>query len=1140
MIRDRSQLTNFVHKFLDIVKFGNDQVAKIMGYGDYQIGNVIVSRVYCVEGLGHNLFLVGQFHDSNLEVAFRKHTCFACNMEAIKTKSWLWHRRLSHLNFAAINHMAKHGLVRGLPRLKFEKDHLCSACAMGKSQKQSYKRKSEDTNKEKLYLLHMDCCGPMCVVSVNGKKHILIIVDDYSRFTCVKFLASKDEALDFIIKFLKMIQVRLNEAVGISHETSVARTPQQNGVVDSVASPISIEESPALVKSIDSPSSITIDQDAPLPKTISKESSSSDVISTTVYSDAPISKHLNKVMVISLKWIYKDKFNELGGILLNKARLVARGYSQEVGIDFEESFAPMARLEAVRIFLAFTARMNMIVYQMDVKTSFLNGILREDVYAPRVWYDRWSSFLVSQGFSNGMVDPTLFIDRKGKDILLMSMMGKISFFLGLQISQSPRGIFLNQSKYALESLKKCRMESYDLEDTPMVEKSKLDEDTQGKAIYYAHYPVHYPGKRVKRHAKKSTTVPIAGVSIRDTLGVLDEQQCNTSGTYEGTSTKPGVLDVPTYDFESENESWGDIEDDNDDECDDKSKDDDDKANNDDHGNSNVDDSERIDSDDDDENPSFTLKDYDEEEHDEEYESDDDYENMFEEEDYDDLYKDVDVRSLGTEHKKERQGAEEMTDADQDTDDSKQSSSVSFDFASKFLIWENVPPAVDEVASMMHVKMITPLPQLTTPSPAPTTVPNTTLIPILLDSSSLFGFDQRVSTLETRLSQLKQADHSTQLLESVKSQLPTMVDDLLSTRIRYATRIDLESYTKDFEKKAQEERKLYIDDVEKSSTINESLENGFLAKSSSQPNSTYEAAESLTEFELKKILLDKIERSESYKTTPEHKELYEGLRDREDKDKAEDPSDGSDRGLKKQKTSKVTEQQTGSKSKDSTSSSSKGTMSHPKSFGKSVQAEEPVFETLDTKMPQDQGGHGYPFDLSKPLPLIEAQGHQVVHADYFFNNDLKYLKVTHVKVMKWYGYGYLEETIVRREGQSLHKFKEEQDVIFDLNVALRMFTWRIVILKRVEDLQLEVESYQKKLNITKPETFRTGISKPTPYTAYKNPQGIIYQDKFKRNRSRIMIKVIDQQLFERRLMRNLEKFVRGREYGNDFRLLERTM
>ncbi|GJW00399.1 retrovirus-related pol polyprotein from transposon TNT 1-94 [Tanacetum coccineum] len=167
-------------------------------------------------------------------------------------------------------------------------------------------------------------------------------------------------------------------------------------------------------------------------------------------------------------------------------------------------------LNAIRIFIAFAAHMNMVVYQMDVKTAFLNGILREEVYisqpdkfvdpenpnhvyklkkalyglkqAPRAWYDLLSSFLLSQKFTKGTVDPTLFVRREGKDILLMSMMGKLSFFLGLQISQSPRGIFLNQSKYALELLKKYGMETCEPADTPMVEKSKLDEDPQGKAV----------------------------------------------------------------------------------------------------------------------------------------------------------------------------------------------------------------------------------------------------------------------------------------------------------------------------------------------------------------------------------------------------------------------------------------------------------------------------------------------------------------------------------------------------------------------------------------------------------------------------------------------------------------------------------
>ncbi|GKB89617.1 retrovirus-related pol polyprotein from transposon TNT 1-94 [Tanacetum coccineum] len=220
------------------VKFRNDHVAKILGYGDYQIGNVTISRVYYVKGLEHNLFSVGQFCDSNLEVAFRQHTCFIRNLEGVdlltgsrgknlyilslgymmasspiclllnasKTKYWLWHRRLSHLNFGAINHLARHGLVRGLPKLKFEKDHL------GFLHVQWAKERRNPTNlnlktptkKNSIFCtwIFVDQCS---VTSVNGKKYILVIVDDYSRFTWVKCLRSKDEAPDFIIKFLKMI-----------------------------------------------------------------------------------------------------------------------------------------------------------------------------------------------------------------------------------------------------------------------------------------------------------------------------------------------------------------------------------------------------------------------------------------------------------------------------------------------------------------------------------------------------------------------------------------------------------------------------------------------------------------------------------------------------------------------------------------------------------------------------------------------------------------------------------------------------------------------------------------------------------------------------------------------------------------------
>nr|GEW31619.1 reverse transcriptase domain-containing protein [Tanacetum cinerariifolium] len=122
--------------------------------------------------------------------------------KASKNKSWLWHRRLNHLNFDTINDLARKDLVRGLPRLKFEEDHLYSACQLGKSKKHSHKPKAENTIMKVLHTLHMDLCGPMRVQSINGKKYILVIVDDYSRFTWVTFLRSKDETPEFVTKFL--------------------------------------------------------------------------------------------------------------------------------------------------------------------------------------------------------------------------------------------------------------------------------------------------------------------------------------------------------------------------------------------------------------------------------------------------------------------------------------------------------------------------------------------------------------------------------------------------------------------------------------------------------------------------------------------------------------------------------------------------------------------------------------------------------------------------------------------------------------------------------------------------------------------------------------------------------------------------
>nr|GEU62982.1 retrovirus-related Pol polyprotein from transposon TNT 1-94 [Tanacetum cinerariifolium] len=513
MTEDRSQLTNFVNKFLGTVKFGNDHVVKIMGYGDYKIGNVTISRVYFVEGLRHNLFSVGQFCDSDLEVAFRQHTCFICNLEGVdlftgsqgnnlytlslgdmmasspicllskasKTKSWLWHRRLSHLNFGAINHLARQGLVRGVPKLKFKKDNLCSACAMDKIARSPQQNGVVERRNHMLIeaartmliyaqaslflwgeALATACYTQNCsIVRLRHDKTPYELLHD--KFPDLSFLYVFGALCYPTNEIENLGKLEPKSDIGIFIETQPPVIPHD------------VKEDNHDIEVAHMGNDLLFGM--PIPEVTSGQSLSTDSTHIIVHPDHQISQHNSKwtkdhlleniighlARPISTRLqlheqalfryydafctavepkTYKDALTQSHRIetmqeelnkferLKNKARLVARGYRQEEGIDFEESFSLVARLEAIRIFLAYAAHKNMVVYQMDSKTAFLNG---------------------------------------------------------LQISQCPRGIFINQSKYALESLKKYGFESCNPVDTPIVEKSKLDEDKEMKAVDPSHY-----------------------------------------------------------------------------------------------------------------------------------------------------------------------------------------------------------------------------------------------------------------------------------------------------------------------------------------------------------------------------------------------------------------------------------------------------------------------------------------------------------------------------------------------------------------------------------------------------------------------------------------------------------------------------
>nr|GEV02292.1 integrase, catalytic region, zinc finger, CCHC-type, peptidase aspartic, catalytic [Tanacetum cinerariifolium] len=642
-------LINFVEKFLGTVKFGNDQIAPILGYGDLVQGAVTIKR---------------------------KSKCYICNLKgndlltATSSQAWLWHRRLSHLNFNTINLLSKNDIVVGLPKLKFVKDHLCSSCELGKAKRKFFHSKITPSLKRRLQLLHMDLCGPMRVASINGKRYVLVIVDDYSRYTWTHFLRSKDETPEVLIDFLRLVQRGLQAQVrvvrtdkgteflnqplhayfaaeGILHQTSVARTPEQNGVVErqnrtlveaaltmlsatkekgdecifvgystqSRAYRVFNKKTRVIVETIhvnfDELPQMTSDHVSsdPVPecqsmalehgslipniqfqenvtqadRTVttsneldllfspmfdellngsSKVVSKSSAVSTADASNqrqqqttTPLNTHtspdptcqvpphaptvtsnenmnqaemveeyaqvqndefinifctpvqdrgevssrhvdssnmhtfyqhhlsehrwtkdhpLEQVIgnpsqsvrtrrqleldgemymfaltelvdrplcknVINMKWLWKNKLDEENTVIRNKSRLVAKGYAQKEGVDFEESFAPVSRLEAVRLFIAYAVHKSFTVYQMDIKTTFLYGPLKEEVYvnqpngfvdpyhldkvyrlkkalyrlkqAPRAWYDELSNFLVSKASRPDIMHATCYCAR---------------------------------------------------------------------------------------------------------------------------------------------------------------------------------------------------------------------------------------------------------------------------------------------------------------------------------------------------------------------------------------------------------------------------------------------------------------------------------------------------------------------------------------------------------------------------------------------------------------------------------------------------------------------------------------------------------------------------------------------------------
>ncbi|GJX62394.1 retrovirus-related pol polyprotein from transposon TNT 1-94 [Tanacetum coccineum] len=461
-----------MEKFIRTVRFGNDHFGAIMGYGDYVIGDSVISRVYYMEVLGHNLFSIGQFCDSNLEIAFKKHSCFGRDMNGVdllkgsrstnlytisiddmmksstvcllskasKTKSWLWHHHLNHLNSGTINDLAQKDIVRSLPRLKFAKDHLCLACQLGKSKDDTPK---PNMKKHQYGSSSYPSHGSMWCWHISSKVHVQESINkNHVAKDENRTLWKADSVQCDILKSADVLwaEVPYNDSEDLGEPSSAQST---SGDV-SLAEPNQVNQPPDHLRKWT--------------------------------KDHPLDN-----IVDSWFEAMQDEIHEFDRLkvweLVPRPQLLAKGIiSMRRVIDFEESFALVARIESIRIFIANAASKNMIIYQMDVKTAFLNGNLQEEVFASqpegfedpdypthvyrlkkalyglkqasRAWYNTLSKFLLANNFFKGAVDPT------------------------------PGGSSLTK-QICLETLTNWKRDLTDHVDTPMVDRLKLDEDLLG-------------------------------------------------------------------------------------------------------------------------------------------------------------------------------------------------------------------------------------------------------------------------------------------------------------------------------------------------------------------------------------------------------------------------------------------------------------------------------------------------------------------------------------------------------------------------------------------------------------------------------------------------------------------------------------
>ncbi|KAJ9548150.1 hypothetical protein OSB04_020693 [Centaurea solstitialis] len=522
MTGNKHVLIDFKEEAGPTVKFGGEGRGITKGYGTLTNGKTTFKKVSYVEGLTHNLLSISQLCDKDHKVSFSKKDCKVKNRHK---KVILRGQRFRDVYTINIDTSTEYVCL--MSRASSDINRLShKPCEKGKQTRPCIKSKQVSTIFSPLQLLHMDLFGPVNTQSTGGSSSY--IPDRFEEPNI-----PQDTPIHSAIP--------LNQVSPTISQEDISSTSGSAEVVQDLDNPLQLNDVPeaSILSAAESiqPPALRWTKDHPIDQALgdpstgvkTRQQSGNHCLYVNFLSEhepikvdetladpswvsamqeelAEFERNLvwtlvhkpSRKTIIGLKWVFRNKLDEHGIVIRNKARLVAQGYRQEEGIDYDETFAPVARLEAIRLFLAYGAHMNFQVYQMDVKSAFLNGKLAEEVYvtqppgftdpkhpihvykknkvlyslmqAPRAWYETLSTFLIDEGFTRGKIDSTLFV-KSYKD----------------HVKQSEKEIFISQGKYVRDMLKKFDLTTCSEMKTPMAPPLKLDKDSNGKSIDVSTY-----------------------------------------------------------------------------------------------------------------------------------------------------------------------------------------------------------------------------------------------------------------------------------------------------------------------------------------------------------------------------------------------------------------------------------------------------------------------------------------------------------------------------------------------------------------------------------------------------------------------------------------------------------------------------